>query len=76
VTQGDLEAVARAYEEAASELERAAGHCRVAADHYRSVDQPRGSAHALAARGHVIEALARLDESARVQASKASLPDD
>ena len=35
-----------------------------------------GAAHALAARGHVLEALARLDENARAQARKSLLPGD
>jgi hypothetical protein len=76
VTHEELEAAAQRYEEAATELARGAGHCRVAAERYRAVEQPSGAAHALAARGHVLEALVRLDENARLQARKSLLPGD
>jgi hypothetical protein len=60
-----LEATAKLYDEAARELDRAARHCEVAARHFRDGEVPRGTAHAWAARGHVLEAQARLDEQAR-----------
>jgi hypothetical protein len=63
-----LEATARFYDEAAKELERAARHCEVAAQHFRDGVVPRGAAHAWAARGHMLEAQARLDEQAREHA--------
>ena len=44
-----LEATARLYDEAATELEHALGHCRVAAEHFRNHEVPRGAAHAWAA---------------------------
>ena len=59
-----LEASARLYEEAAGELERALEHCRVAAEHFRNREVPRGTAHAWAVRGHLLNAGARLDEQA------------
>ena len=71
--QARLEAAARLYDEAAAELERAAGHCRVAADHFRNREVPRGAAHAWATRGHVLEALERLDAQARTHASKSTV---
>ena len=71
-----LEATARLYDEAAAELERALGHCRVAADHFRNELVPRGTAHAWAARGHLLEAEALLDEQAREHAGRAQLPGD
>jgi hypothetical protein len=76
MTQEELEAAARMYEEAAGELERAAGHLRVSAEHFRNREQPRGTAHAWAARGHVLNASAQLDEAARLHARKALLPGD
>jgi hypothetical protein len=76
VTQDDLENAARIYEEAAAELDRAAGHLRVAAEHFRNREQPRGAAHAWAARGHLLNAGSNLDEAARMQAQRSSIPDD
>jgi hypothetical protein len=76
VTQDDLEKAARWYEEAAAELERALGHCLVAAEHFRNVEQARGTAHAWAARGHLLKAEALLDEQARQHSGKAMLPGD
>lgn len=52
-------------EEIAVELERAAQHCRVAAQHYRERNVPRAAAHAWAAQGHVhhgTQALLQLSE--------------
>lgn len=65
-----LEATARLYDEAAEELEQALAHCRVAAEHYRNQEVPRGTAHAWAARGHLLNAEARLDEQAREHAAR------
>ena len=76
MTHEELEQAARLYEEAAAELERAAGHCRVAAEHYRNVEQARGGVHAWAARGHILNAEIALDDAARRQASKSLLPGD
>jgi hypothetical protein len=76
VTQEKLEQAAQLYEGASAELERAAGHCRVAAEHYRNVEQARGGVHAWAARGHILEAEAKLDDAARRQAGKSLLPGD
>jgi hypothetical protein len=60
-----LDAAARLLDEVAAELERAAAHAKVAAQHFREENVPRGSAHAWAVRGHLLEAQARLDEQAR-----------
>ena len=76
LTSDRLEATARLYEDTVAELEQALGHCRVAADHFRSNEIPRGAAHAWAARGHLLNAQALLDEQAREHASYSSLPDD
>lgn len=64
-----LEATAKLYDEAARELDRAARHCEVAAQHFRDNLVPRGAAHGWAARGHMLEAEARLDEQAREHAT-------
>jgi hypothetical protein len=63
-----LDATAKLYDEAALELDRAARHCEVAAQHFRNNEVPRGTAHAWAARGHLLEAEGRLDEQAREHA--------
>jgi hypothetical protein len=76
VTQEDLERAAMLYEEAAAELERAVGHCRVAAEHFRGGLVPNGTAHAWAAYGHLLAARERLDGQARQHTAKAMLPGD
>ena len=63
-----LDQVAEAYDEVAAELDQAAAHARTAARHFRDEEVPRGAAHALALRGHVLEAQERLDEQAREHA--------
>lgn len=75
VTDERLDATAHLYDEVAVELERALGHCRVAAEHFRSRDVPRGAAHAWAVRGHLLRAGFLLDEQAREHAMHSSLPD-
>ena len=65
-----LEGTARLYVEAAAELEQALEHCRVAAEHFRNREVPRGAAHAWAARGHLLNVEARLDEQAREHAAR------
>jgi hypothetical protein len=65
-----LDRTARLYDDAARELDEAARHCEVAARHFRDGDVPRGAAHAWAARGHVLEADAILDERAREHARR------
>jgi hypothetical protein len=74
--QARLDAAAWLYEEAAHELDRAAGHCRVSAEHFRGDEVPRGAAHAWAAFGHVREALDRLEQQARFHAAQARLEGD
>ena len=74
--QARLDKAARLYEEAAHELDRAAGRCRVSAEHFRGGEVPRGAAHAWAAFGHVREALDRLEQQARFHAMQARLAGD
>jgi hypothetical protein len=63
---------ARLYDEVAADLDRAAAHARVAAQHFRDGVVPRGAAHAWAVRGHLLEAQARLDAQAREHARLSS----
>ncbi len=65
-----LDATARLYDEVVAELEQALAHCRVAAQHFRDELVPRGTAHAWAARGHLLRAEDLLDEQAREHASR------
>jgi hypothetical protein len=65
-----LDAAARLYDEIAAELERAAAHAKVAAEHLREENVPRASAHAWAVRGHLLEAESRLDDRAREHARR------
>ena len=65
-----LETTARLYDDAATELEAALEHCRVAAQHFRDGLVPRGTAHAWAARGHLLKAEDLLDEQAREHAGR------
>jgi hypothetical protein len=63
-----LDAAAGLYDEVAADLERAAAHAAVAAQHLRDENVPRASAHAWALRGHLLEVQARLDDQAREHA--------
>jgi hypothetical protein len=74
--QARLEEAARLYDAAAHELDRAAGHCRVSAEHFRNGEVPRGAAHAWAAFGHVREALDSLEQQARDHSRRALLAGD
>jgi hypothetical protein len=76
VTQEELERAAQLYEEAAAELERALGHCRVAAERFRKGEVPSGTADAWAAHGHLLKASERMGEQAKQHTGKAQLPDD
>jgi hypothetical protein len=69
----ELETAARLYEEAARELDRAARHCGRSAEHFRNGEVPRGTAHAWAARGHILKAESRLDEQARRHSEKSNV---
>jgi hypothetical protein len=76
VVRARLEEAARLCEEAGRELERAVGHCRVAAEHFRNREIPRATAHAWAAFGHLSEAQRRLEAQARMHAERARLLGD
>jgi hypothetical protein len=60
-----LEAAASLFESAADELELAGAHARRAAEHFRSGEVPRGTAHAWAALGHLRTGEERLMVQAR-----------
>ena len=66
------DAAARLYDEAAAELDLAAKHCKRAAQHFREREVPRGTAHAWAAQGHVLEAQERLENQARQHSAKST----
>ena len=70
-TLAALETAAARYERSAEELEAAVHHLRVAAQHFREQNVPRGCAHAFAAHGHMHQARTLLDENAVLHASKA-----
>jgi hypothetical protein len=55
---------------AAEQLDQAAAHCRVAVEHLRNREIPRMGAHAWAAHGHVLRAVDRLDDAARLHSTK------
>jgi hypothetical protein len=74
--QSRLEEAARLYDDAAHELDRAARHCIVAAQHFRDGEIPPGAAHAWAARGHLLNAEQRLDDQARTHSERSLLPDE
>ena len=61
---------AEKFEAIADELERAAQHCRVAAQHYRDRLIPRAAAHAWAAYGHLHHSSDELDRLAQIHASR------
>lgn len=48
-----LEAQSKKLIQVAAELENAAAHARIAADHFKSGEVPRGCAHAFATKGHM-----------------------
>jgi hypothetical protein len=68
-----LEAAALLFESAADELELAGAHARRAAEHFRTGDSPRGTAHAWAALGHLRTGEERLVVHAREHSQRAIL---
>jgi hypothetical protein len=68
-----LEAQAEKLLKAAEELERAAAHARIAADHFKSGEVPRGCAHSFAAQGHIAAAAESLSLAAKDHRLKAKL---
>jgi hypothetical protein len=65
-----LEHAARLYDEIATELDAAAAHARVAAQHFRNAEIPRAAAHAWATHGHVLRADELLAAQAREHAQR------
>jgi len=72
VSTSSGEDVARTYEVVAEELDKAAAHCRTAAQNYRHGQVPRGAAHAWSAFGHVTEAVDVLKAEAREHAKRSN----
>ncbi len=71
MSESDLTTMKAHFERAAAELETAARHCRIAAQHFEDQLVPRGCAHGFAALGHVAEAQERLVAATRLHASRA-----
>ncbi|MEM8766112.1 MAG: hypothetical protein AAGE43_01610 [Pseudomonadota bacterium] len=65
--------VAAAFRLAAEKLDRAAAHCRIAAQHYSNREIPRGCAHAFAALGDMRIAENAIDDNAMLHAGKARI---
>ena len=65
--------VAEKFKVAAEKLERAAAHCRIAAQHYAAREVARGCAHAFAAIGDIALANQAIGENAGIHASKAQI---
>jgi hypothetical protein len=57
----------------AEELEKAAAHAKIAADHFNSGEVPRACAHSFAAEGHIAVASETLSLVAREHRLKAKL---
>jgi hypothetical protein len=70
VSENALEDAAAIYDATAEELDRAARHCRTAAQHFRDREIPRAAAHAWAAFGHMRVASDSLEDQARMHARK------
>ena len=68
-----LAATAAQYEDSARELDRAAAHLRIAAEHFRTSEVPRGCAHAFAAYGHIRVAQRQIDAHAEQHRLRAQL---
>ena len=62
------ERAAELLDAVAHELEQAAAHARLAAEHYRNGEIPRGPAHGFSIEGHLVNARAALDEVASLHA--------
>ena len=60
-------------DDAATQLEQAAAHARRAAEHFRNREVPRATAHAWAARGHLLQAEERMDAQAREHAQRSNV---
>jgi hypothetical protein len=68
-----LDVTAAHYEGSAGELDRAAAHLRIAAQHFRARDVARGCAHAFAAYGHIRVVQRQIDEHAEQHRTKAQV---
>ena len=67
-----LEAAAARFDALSLELEKARAHCAVAAAHFRAQEVPRGCAHAIAIRGHLLAASELLDAFAKAHSAQAT----
>jgi hypothetical protein len=62
----------RLLDETAAAMTIAVEHCRVAQTHFRTREMARAAAHSWAAQGHLVEARERLDQLARLHASRST----
>ena len=61
---------------AAEKLDHAAAHCRIAAEHFKGREIPRGCAHAFAAIGDIAAASAAISRNAETHAHLAEIVED
>lgn len=66
--------VAELFALAANELEKAAQHFRIAAEHFRNGEVPNGCAHAFAAQGHLRQADETHGHASTIHAAHALTP--
>jgi hypothetical protein len=67
------EAQAKRLDQVAAELEKAAAHAKIAADHFRNAEIPRGCAHTFATEGHIIAANDLIKECALMHRTAARI---
>jgi hypothetical protein len=67
------EAQAKRLDQVAAELEKAAGHAKIAAGHFRNAEVPRGCAHTFATEGHIIAANDLIKECAMMHRTAAQI---
>jgi hypothetical protein len=70
MSENTLEAAALEYEWAMRELEGAAKHLQVTANHFRAGEVPRGCAHLIATLGHIKNAESVLERMMVLHAAK------
>lgn len=74
MAQDSVESQVQRNEDAAAELERAAGHLRRSAEHFCTKEIARAHAHAFATCGHMVNVQAAINEHAIGLAPRARLP--
>ncbi|RXJ72720.1 hypothetical protein CS022_13880 [Veronia nyctiphanis] len=72
---GKREEMANEFAQIAEELEKAAAHCRVMAEHFGEHNVPRACAHIFASQGHIVKAQKRIESAAEIHSDFAQLHD-